>query len=348
MTWLPLLLGDASPSLRLLVLKELLHKDVDDKEIKELIRQQQKDPLITALLAIQQKDGSWSTSESLGLLLDSPIRNTSLAMIRLGYLGLQNDHPAIQKAAEYLFTHQFDDGAWPRQPGRVLHFIHPTHGPAITPKQTADPLFALAISGFAEDSRAEKAYEWLIEHRAEDGSWPTIFSPDGKIGYQPVGYRQLPNSRFGCRTNSTSALNAFAYHPKRRNTDVPKRVLDLLLSRETKDRNYLGFEVARIIGIEPAHGFLTFHGRYDLALILNLCWRIGATTEDPRVANMVKYLQEVQGTYGLWDYIPNPQATRWVTFDILRSLSHLDESGDWISTEPRTKYKSYPRAPRRF
>jgi len=63
---------------------------------------------------------------------------------------------------------------------------------------------------------------------------------------------------------------------------------------------------------------------------------------------MVKYIQEVQGTYGLWDYIPNPQATSWVTFDLLRSLSRLDETGEWISTEPRTKYKSYPRAPRRF
>jgi len=348
MTWLPLLLGDSSPSLRLLVLKELLHKDEDDKEIQELILLQQKDPMITAILDNQEEDGSWSTSESLGLLLESPIRNTSLAMIRLGYLGLQNDHLAIQKAAAYLFSHQFDDGAWPRQPGKAVYFVHSQHGPVITPKQTADPLFALAVSGYAEDTRAEKAYEWLIKYRAEDGSWPTIFSPDREIAYQPVGYRQLPNSRFGCRTNSTSALNAFAHHPKRRNSDVPKRVLDLLLSRETRDRNYLGFEVARILGIEPAQGFLTYHGRFDLALILSLCWHLGATKEDPRVVNLIQFMKEIQGSYGLWDYLPNPQATRWVTFDILRSLSRIDDTGDWISTEPRTKYKSYPRAPRRF
>ena len=37
MTWIPLLLGDSSPSLRLLVLKELLNKGEDDNEVQELI-----------------------------------------------------------------------------------------------------------------------------------------------------------------------------------------------------------------------------------------------------------------------------------------------------------------------
>lgn len=348
MTWLPLLLGDSSSALRYLILKDLLSRDESDEEVLELKKLRLEDPIITSLINAQNPDGSWDSSEMLGLQLDSPIRNTAQAMYRLGYLGFQKDHPAIKKAANYLFTHQLENGAWSRGQNKDYSFKHPTHGSVISPMQTAFPLRALAMCGFATDSRAEKAYEWLIKYRAEDGSWPPYLSPDGKVGYQPVGYRQMPNSRFGCRTNSTSVLCALAYHPKRKNSDIAKRALDLLLARETQDRQYLGLEVARIIGIEPSHGYLTYFGRFDLSLILNLCWRIGATKEDSRVAKIVKYLQEIQSSFGLWEYQPNPQVTRWISFDILRSLLKLDESGDWISTEPRTKYKSYLRKPRRF
>jgi len=67
-----------------------------------------------------------------------------------------------------------------------------------------------------------------------------------------------------------------------------------------------------------------------------------------RVADLVSYLEDTQGSYGLWEYQPKPEASRWITYDILYSLSQLDEERDWISTEPRTKYKSYPRKPKRY
>lgn len=347
MTWLPLLLSDSSAALRYLVLKDLLARDSTDEELLELQALSLEDPIVSSLLHNQREDGSWDHSESLGLHMDT-IRNTAQAMYRLGYLGLGKEHSSIQKAANYMFSQQLDDGAWPRGENGKLTFDHPQHGPVITPMQTAFPLRALAMCGYATDARVEKVYELLITYRAEDGSWPTYLSPDGKTSYQVVGYRQLPNSRFGCRTNSTSALTAFAYHPKRKNSDVAERVLDLLLARETRDRQFLGFEVARMVGIEPAHGYLTYYGRYDLSLILKLCWQIGATMEDPQVADLVKYLREIQGSYGLWEYLPNPQATRWVTYDLLQSLSRLDGTSEWFSTEPRTKYRSYPRKPKRY
>ncbi|NHJ48359.1 MAG: hypothetical protein FK733_11300 [Asgard group archaeon] len=347
MTWLPLLLSDSSAALRYLVLKELLAKDDKDKEVIELEALRFEDPIITTLLEKQNDDGSWDTSDNLGLQMNK-IRNTAQAMFRLSYLGIRKKHPSIQKAANYLFSQQLEDGAWPREDNGKLAFNRSVHGPIISPLQTAFPLRALAMCGYATDTRAEKGYKWLIDYRAEDGSWPTFISPDGKTAYQPVGYRQLPNSRFGCRSNSTGALLAFAYHPERRTSDIAKRVLDLLLARETRDRRFLGLEVARTIGIEPAHGFLTYFGRYDLSLILNLTWRIGASMEDPRVSDLVKYLKEIQGSYGLWEYMNNPIASRWITYDILQSLSKIDETSDWISTEPRTIYRSYPRKPRRF
>lgn len=126
-----------------------------------------------------------------------------------------------------------------------------------------------------------------------------------------------------------------------------RRALDLLLARETLDAHVLGFEVARTIGVEQARGFLTYFARFDLGLILELCWRIGATLEDERIQTIVKFVQDLQNQYGLWEYT-NPQASRWVTFDLLRSLSHLDEKGDWISLEPRTSFEGYSRIQKRY
>ncbi|MFX1323533.1 MAG: prenyltransferase/squalene oxidase repeat-containing protein [Promethearchaeota archaeon] len=347
MTWIPILLADRSIILRYLVLINLLHKEESNVEVQELENLRFDDPLIKDLIKFQNPDGSWGTSNTLGLHLQGALRNTAHALIRLGYLGFDKSYPPIQKAAEFLFTHQLDNGAWPIKNGKPT-FKHPNHGEVISPLITTIPLRALAMCGFAEDKRSEKAYDYLLSIRTEDGSWPTYLSPDGKVGYQVVGYRQLPNSRLGCRSNTTGALTAFAYHPKRRNDPEIKRVLDLLLARETKDRQSLGFEVARYVGIEPARGYLTYFARFDLAHIINLSWRIGASLEDPRILSIVKYLEDSKGSYGLWDYQPKPEATRWVTYDILHSLSHLDEEGDWMSIEPRTKYKSYPRKPRRY
>jgi hypothetical protein len=122
----------------------------------------------------------------------------------------------------------------------------------------------------------------------------------------------------------------------------------MLLGRETREKHTLGFEVARTIGVEPARGFLTYYAKFDAAQILDLCWRVGATLDDDRIAELVKFVKRQQGPYGLWEYVPHPQASRWVTFDLLRSLSKIDESLDWLSLEPRTPFRPYPKRERRF
>ena len=139
-----------------------------------------------------------------------------------------------------------------------------------------------------------------------------------------------------------------ALHPKRRKGPEARRALDLLLGRETRERHTLGFNVARTIGVEPSRGFLTYYARFDLAQVIDLCWRVGASREDQRIAEMVEFVRSSQGPYGLWEYGPRPQASRWVTFDILRSLSRLDDTVDWFSLEPRTPFRPYPERERRY
>jgi len=217
---------------------------------------------------------------------------------------------------------------------------------SMVPLQTAFPLRGLAASGYATDHRAERAYGWLLEQRLEDGAWPT--GKAGEVYGYVAGYRRLAHSRWGCRSNTTASLICLAFHPVRRFSREARRALDLLLGRETREKQNVGFGVARIIGVEPHSGYLTYFAKFDLALILDLCWRIGANRSDERVAELVDFIRDLQGPYGLWEYMPHPEASRWVTFDILRSLSRLDETTDWLGLEPRTPFRAYPKRQKRF
>lgn len=342
MTWLPLLLADRSPCLRWQVLRSLLGRPDQDPEVRELGARRSRDPLVAPILDAQEPDGSWHRGDL--RWHGGPLRLTALALMRLGYLGFGPDQPAVAKGAAYLFSRQQADGSWALPTSSREQAMR--EGYTMIPLQTAIPLRALAMCGYATDLRSERAYGWLLDQRLEDGAWPTGIAGGGTYGYV-AGYRKVPHSRWGCRSNTTGVLLCLAYHSERRRSSEARRALDLLLGRETREARALGFEVARLIGAESTRGFMTFYARFDLGVILDLCRRIGATTDDPRVGELVHFVRRLQGSYGLWDVEP-AQASRWVTFDLLRSLSGLDAKSAWVSTEPRTPFQTYPKGTPRY
>ncbi len=343
MTWVPLLLADPSPNLRLLVLRELLARPAGDPEVLELEALREQDPLVRDLLAVQDQDGSWPVGAGGGEAWRG-IRPTAQALVRLGYLGFGPEQPAVQRAAEFLFGQQQPDGSWPLPGSKAEREFREAY--SMIPFQTALPLRALAAAGYAEDPRAERAYEWLVEHRLPDGAWPSGMKAGQHVF--PGGYRRLAHSRFGCRTNTTFAVAALGFHPQRSRSPAARRGLELLLARETLQAHTLGHEVARTVGAEPAGGYFTYFARYDVGHMLGLCRRMGASLEDERVAAMVAFVRDQQGPYGLWTYAAHPEVSRWVSFDLLRSLAQIDREGDWVSLEPRFPFQPYPKRPRRY
>jgi hypothetical protein len=351
MIWTPLLLTDPSPCLRWLVLRHLFGYPEDHDEVLELARLRLSDPLLTGILSLQDPDGSWKQSSQAEVSpWGSRILSTAFALTRLGYLGFDRRHPAVENGAAYLLTNQNPDGSWPlpAEPDGDEEDAQPAEPGeiAMIPLQTALPLRGLAACGYAADPRSEQAYAWLLSQRLPDGAWPTGIA-SGVYRYV-AGYRRLAHSRWGCRSNTTAALICLAQHPQRRTAPEASRALDLLLGRETHEETALGSEVARLVGAERPRGFLTFFARFDLALILSLCSQVGASVEDERIANMLEFVRSRQGAYGLWEYAAHPQVSRWLTFDLLRSLARLDVNEDWLSQEPRTPFRPYPRRQKRF
>ncbi len=346
MTWVPLLLTDPSVNLRLLVLRELLKRSEDDEEVQELLTIREKDPIVESLFKTQLSDGAWNSVDLTGNISNTGnLQATSQALVRLGYLGFDKDHKVIKKAAEYIFSKQKDDDSWPiprNKPGPFEEI----RGYDMVPLQVATPLEGLAAVGYSTDKRVEKSYDWLMEQRLDDGAWPTGTSSGVYGGV--AGYRNIPHSRWGCRSSTIAVLNSLSYHPKRRQSSEAKRGLDLILGCETKQKNLLGFVISRLVGLEESRGWRTYYPKMDTAHILSLCWKIGASLDDERVAELVDFVKEQRGEYGLWECTLHPQASRWLTFDLLRTLSHLETNTDWISLEPRTPFQEYSKKLKRF
>ncbi len=339
-----LLLADPSPCLRLMVLRTFLARPSSDSEVNELERLRTRDTLYTELVSLQNADGSWSTLGT--TFAGRKISITSLALARLGCLGFGPDDPSIRKGADFLFSRQTKDGSWPM----TDEYDEEGDTISMTSLQTSFPLEGLARTGFVLDPRSEKAYDWLLSKRLPDGAWPTGMRSGVYRGVG--GYRRLPHSRWGCRTNTTQALICLALHPGRRSSPEARRALDQLLACEIMNASTLGFQTARLLGFEKARGVLTFHKVFDPALMLDLSARIGVSAKaDDRVADLVAFVRGLAGPSGLWEYAPNHAASRWVSFEIERSLRHVEgqkSNDEWQSLEPRTPFTPYPRKLKRY
>lgn len=332
------LLADPSPCLRRLVLRELA--DPDAGELAELDAAAALDPLVAGLVALQGQDGAWRSGDGAWRSVWDPVRTTALALYRLGYFGFDADFAPVQRGAEFIFLHQNPDGSWDGS--------DQADGEAVdnAPLQVALPLRGLTACGYAKDPRAERAFAWLDAERLEDGAWPTGYAR-GNLR-KVAGYRRIAHSQWGCRSNTTGVLQCLVAHPERAQSEAARRALDLLFGRETREAHVFGFEMARMLAAEPATGLLTFFARFDVALMLDLAGRVGADRTDDRVDAAARFAESLRGDAGLWLYSPRPECSRWVTFDILRSLARLEGSTDWVSAEPRTPFAPYRQKPARF
>jgi hypothetical protein len=314
---LALLLCDTSPALRFRVLTELLDVPRDDPEAADLGARRRRLPEVVDQLAIDATD----------------VRQLSWALCRLAYLGFDRSEPGVPGIAERVFARQAADGSFP-----IADFYIGLGESrySIMPLSAAIPLRGLAAVGYATDPRAERAYDWLLDQQLDDGAWPVGIA-SGQPGYI-AGYRRLPGST-GCRVTTEAAIASLVLHPERRRSGPTRVALDLLLQRETRDEWALGTEVARLVGVGTVPGFITSYARFDLAFVLELAARAGASADDPRVRELVSFLEGLRGAAGLWEHPERPDLSRWFTFDVLRTMRRL-EAGDWLGGAPRVPFRA--------
>ena len=332
-----LLLADRSPALRYRALVEVELAPLDDPEVVAERARLESSPEVAAVVE----------SPILGARGGDAIA-ASVRLCRLAFAGLGRGDAIVDALAEQVFASQRGDGSWPDVgPGGAdvgATWLAPGEHYEWHPLQTALPLRGLAAAGYADDPRAERAYEWLIDRRLDDGTWAYGKTPGRRPG-AVAGYRRMAQSE-GCRATTTGALACFAHHPERRTSPEARSALDVLMRRETREEMTLGHEVARLVGLERATGFATFYAAFDLVFVLDLATRIGLSAADDRMRDLVSFLASRRGEYGLWEHPRHPHLARWLTLDILASLRRLD-AADWTGSEFRLPFTAYPKRRRR-
>jgi hypothetical protein len=140
---LPWLLNSRNAAVRLRAARELKGEDIDPRSAYDL-------PTVVRIVRKQQADGSWRYPARRA---DEWMNYEYLETYRqFGELvemyGLRRDHPAIAKAAEYMFSLQTDEGDF-----------RGIYGNEYSPNYSAGVLELMVHSGFGADRRVEKGME---------------------------------------------------------------------------------------------------------------------------------------------------------------------------------------------
>ena len=118
------------------------------------------------LIAEQEADGSW-----FGRWGVNYIYGTWSALCALNAAGLEPEHPAVARAADWLKRVQNADGGWGEDcDSYKLDYAGYEPAPS-TASQTAWALIGLMAAGCVDDASVARGVDWLLARQRADGLW---------------------------------------------------------------------------------------------------------------------------------------------------------------------------------
>lgn len=243
---------------------------------------------VKALVRKIEKNGSFAPKapdKALGSQRFATCLATLRGLDRLADFGLRvegKDGPAPQlgRVADFLLASQDGDGAiadlalaeTPKGRAKTvaLHF----QGWAVS---------ALCRAGFEGDARVEKAFQYLLERRQDDGGWAWR------------GVRTDSAARPSSHLVTGMVLRAFASATQRRNSREARRAAELLATRFLQPDRYEDRKA-------PSYWEIVNEPRYytDVLDALDTITAIGLGKENSGVRTAEAYLRSRQGRDGLW------------------------------------------------
>jgi len=250
-------------------------------------------PEVKKILNRQQEDGYWiypgRGKEHLHLKEDYNQLETYRILGQLvEKYGFNSQHPAIKKAAEYLFSCQTAEGDF-----------RGIYGNQYTPNYSAAIMELLIKSGYKDDSRIKKGFKWLLSIRQKDGGWTIPFRTisakcNGDLMFADTIQPDLTKPSSHLATGVV--LRAFAAHENYRNIDEAMNAGKFLVSRLFKKDVY------------PDRNTVEYWTRVsfpfwftDIVSALDALSLIGFTIENPFISDALNRLAGMQGEDGLFN-----------------------------------------------
>jgi hypothetical protein len=224
---LPALLGSGDEALFFFTRRDLLGEDVGPVESLWHL------PQAAKIVRKQQADGAWKyPPRKKGLPNENYNLLETYRMLRvlIEQYGFDRRHPAIGRAADYVFAHQSAEGD-----------IRGMFGTEYAPHYTAWLMELLIKAGYGNETPIERGFAWFLAKRQDDGGWAWPIRTAGVDYYEaqktpePI---QPDRSKPFSHVLTGGILRAFAVHPDYRQRAEAHAAADLLQSRFFKADKY--------------------------------------------------------------------------------------------------------------
>ncbi len=314
------LLQQAESLDRYYILREIAEKPEDDTEVENLRK-----ALLDEILGKQLENGSWNDK------VHDYANGTTQQLMKLIDLGLSPEDEPIKKGAEYMLQFQVENGSFVQKPhgcGAEANLV-----------TTNSAVLALARTGYADDPRVARAYEWLCIWQQEDGRW---LSPRAKKSKEEgEGY---PDTYCGVHATCNVLLGLSATE-KARESEAAKRGADFLLGlygynydmTGAVEPPYFGFISGKQLTpfegawfdprcVPPDAGAVTSREVEILSTehILSTLSVLGYGLENEKIEAGLERLIEFQAEDGRW-ILPKPEMTYGFTLGALMTVKSLRE-----------------------
>ena len=278
------LLDCGNKSISLATQRDLLDKNVSMQDLWQL-------SIPRRILKKQKSNGSWVYPGAKDHVRTKDNYNQFETYRNLGILieefGFDKKHPAIEKAAEYLFAFQTHHGDF-----------RGIYGNQYSPNYSAGIAELLIKAGFGEDTRIKKALDWLISIRQNDGGWAIPFRTKNYgikvISTHPETIEPDRSQPFSHMITGV-VLRAFSAHPEYRKPKEAKQAGKLLLLNLFNKDNY------------PDRAGAEFWLRFtypfwftDLISALDSLSLLKFSKHEPRIDKAMKWFIGHQRRNGLW------------------------------------------------
>jgi len=252
-------------------------------------------PEVVKIVGKQLADGAWKYPGGKEYICSREDYNQLQTYKVLGQLvekyGLTRDHPAIERAADFLFSRQTEDGDF-----------RGIYRDQYTPNYSAGIMELLIKAGYQGDPRIERGLSWLLSMRQDDGGWAIPMRTGAGEGSERIRDAfWLPEPIQPDRSKPFShwvtgvVLRAFAAHPEYRGAPEVRRAGELLKSRFFQPDTYTD---------RKAPSFWTkitypFWWTDILSALDPLSW-LGFSKNDPDIGKGLDWLVTNQEETGLW------------------------------------------------
>lgn len=263
----------------------------------------------------QQEDGSWKYPGANKKLRSQENYNQLETFRQIGELiekyEFNKKHVTIQKAAEYLFSCQTDEGDF-----------RGIYGSQYATTYHSAIMELLMKAGYVKDHRIEKGFQWLLSQRQDDGGWAIPFRT---LNIKYSNALKLPSPLQSDTTKPFShlitgmVLRAFAAHPFFAQSKEAQDAGKLLMSRFFSRDKYPDRQDKKYWESVSYPFWFT-----NIVTSLDSLYYLGFDKEETAINNALKWLINRQiddGTFNLKLLLTRDKDLKyWITLVICRIM----------------------------